>query len=117
MGISAVKVNYETTQQNSAQILASGVLTFLSTEADKAQTSQWGSFSYLEVINDSGVEIKIDLDGLTTRRRTLFGKSVLIIKTEEGLFFNNVKITNADGATAVAANEITVSARIGRVVG
>lgn len=113
-----VIVKYETTFTNGASTIApSASLTLLSTDSDQRATSLYGSFNYLEIINDSSAELNIDLDGISTRRRRLFGKSVVVIKAEEGIYFNNVLITNTDGATTVQASEISGSARIGKVVG
>ena len=117
MTITKQEILYETQQQNSGVVAAAASVTLLSQIADKQAATQYGSFNYLELINDSSVEMYVDLDGLNTRRRTLFGKSVLVIKLEEGLYFNNVKVTNNDASTSITANQITAIARIGRIVG
>ena len=109
------KTNYETTVQND-EILASASQSFFNTSADYQAKSQFGSFNYLEVINDSLYPIWIDLDGLKTRRRILFPQSALIIKSEENIYFQNVLITNKDSGNAIGASLINVSARIQEVV-
>lgn len=113
-----IQVLYETPITNGSSTIApSASLTLLSDTTTLSQNSLYGSFNYLEIINDSACEINVDLDGISTRRRKLFGKSVLVIKAEEGIYFNNIKITNNDAATTIQANEISGSARIGKVIG
>jgi hypothetical protein len=98
---------------NSAQITAGASGYFFQNQSDKEATIKWGqSFNYLEINNFSSREIAIYLDGLATRIRKISGKSNLVIKPEEEIFFNNVKITNLDGASAIAANELVLIARI-----
>lgn len=108
---------YETNVSNGSSTIApSASLGLLNADTDMAGKSLYGSFNYLELINDSNCELNIDLDGLSTRRRKLFAKSVIVIRAEEGVFFNNILITNTDGAVTVAANEISGSARICRII-
>lgn len=107
--------NYENGAQN-AEIPISGSEIFFSLNADMAAKSQFGSFNNLEIVNDSANDLFIDLDGLTTRRRTLFAKSTMVIKAEQGIYFNNVKVTNKSAAAVVSASAISLLARIVRRV-
>ena len=102
---------YETYKEN-AQIAASGSETFFILAADRENKDKHGSFNYLEVINDSNIDILILLDGLTTRTRKLFAKSIMIIKPEENIYYNTVKITNTDGANVIAVSLIRLIGRI-----
>lgn len=103
---------HETSFTN-AQINASSSENFLSSENNRAQTTKNGqSFNFLEIVNASSNTIQIDLDGLSTRRRVLFGNAALVILPEEEIFFNTVKITNASASTAISASAITGIARI-----
>lgn len=104
---------FETSATN-AEIAADASETIFITEDDKKATQKFFSFNNLEIVNDSDEDILIDLDGLATRRRTLFGKSAIVIKAEQGIFFNNVKITNKSSATAIPAAAVNGIARIVR---
>lgn len=104
---------YETSATN-ASIAASASESFLISTIDQEGKLQWGSFSYLEIVNDDVQTLDIDLDNLSTRRRRLFGKSTLVIKPSEGIFFNTLKITNTSSTTAVGAANIKIIARIVR---
>lgn len=109
------KAVYENGATN-AEIAAGGTaFEFLfSGTADKQAISRYGqSFNSLEINNDdANTVLDIDLDGLTTRRRRLFAKSSLVIEPKDGIFFNNVKITNTDAANATGAGNIKAIARI-----
>lgn len=103
---------YETNFTN-ANIAAAASETFLSNNADRAQVAKAKqSFNALEIYNTSALILFIDFDGLTTRRRKMFGNSALIIKPEENLFFNTIKITNGDAALQADATLIQGQARI-----
>lgn len=95
-----------------AEIAASASATFFVGSDETQNKDKWGSFNYLEIINDGDIDIKFQLDGLSTRERKLFGKSVVVIKAEENIFFNTLKITNTSGADAIAAGDINIVARI-----
>jgi hypothetical protein len=103
---------YEESTAN-AEILASASEIFFSTDSAKQQISKHQqSFNNLEINNDDNASVLgVDLDGLISRRRLLYPKSSLSITGEDGIFFNNVKITNL-GAGAVAINKIRLNARI-----
>lgn len=103
---------YESSATN-AQINASSAETFFAAANDKQhQIKNNQSFNNLEIVNDSSNDLTIDLDGLSTRRRTLFAKSALVIKAEQGIFFTNLKITNKSSTAAVSASAINLIARI-----
>lgn len=70
------------------------------------------SFNYLEIINNSDNDIKIRLDNLSTRERLLFGKSIIVIKAEENIFFDTVQIINTSASVQISANAISAIARI-----
>lgn len=106
------KALYETGVQNS-QIAANGDAWFLTNQTDLENKQKFGSFNNLEIINNSTSKVNIDLDGLSTRRRILFGNSTLVIKPDEGIFFDTFKLTEIDGAI-ISADEIALIARIVR---
>lgn len=87
---------------------------FFSNTADKQAVARYNqSFNSLEIVNDdSNTVIDVDLDGLSTRRRRVFSKSNLVIEPKDGIFFNNVKITNTDAANNTGAGNIKLIARI-----
>jgi len=95
-----------------AEIAASGNAIYFSDTEDKVQLQKANqSFNYLEIINDSSIVIEVYLDGLATRKRLLFGKTALIMKPEESIYFNTVKLTNTDAASAITAGEVQLIAR------
>jgi len=102
-----------------AEILAGASETFFATNNAKQQIAKNKQcFNSLEINNDSNtIVIDIDLDGLSSRRRRLFAKGNLSILPEDGIFFNNVKITNTDGANALSANSIKLNARMLKPLG
>lgn len=102
---------YENGAQN-ASIAASASETFFSGALDKAACSQWGSFNYLEIVNNSNNDIAVELDGLSSRRRILFARSAMVIKIEEGTYWNNVKLTNLSSTTAITAGDVALQAKI-----
>lgn len=104
---------YEESATN-AEILAGASETFFSTNNAKQQIAKNNqSFNSLEVNNDSNtIVIDLDLDGLSTRRRRIFAKGNFVILPEDGIFFNNVKITNTDGANALALGLLKINARM-----
>lgn len=91
---------------------------FFSTNNAKQQISlNQSSFNTLELNNDSSnCVIDVDLDGLTTRRRRIAAKGNLSIAPEDGIFFNNVKVTNTSAANAIAAGELKINAAIKKPV-
>lgn len=96
-----------------AEIAASASEHFLSSEYNRSQMTKVGqSFNFLEVVNNSSNTINIDLDGLSTRRRVLFGNSALVIQPEEQIFFNTIKITNTSSSSAISAAGIVGIARV-----
>ncbi len=102
---------YETHEAN-AEIAASASAFFFSSTNDKVQLQKHNqSFNYLEIINDSSIDIEVYLDGLASRKRLLFGKTAMIIKPEESIYFNTIKLTNTDGATAITAGQVQLIAR------
>lgn len=111
-GLVQEKAVYEAGVQN-ASIAASGSEIFFSRQIDKEATQKYGSFNNVEIVNDSAQTIKIELDGLSTRARILFAKSTLVIKAEQGIYYNNIKVTNQSSTTAIGANEVFL---IGRIV-
>lgn len=104
---------YESSATN-AEIAASASETFFSSGNDRVNVQlHQQSFNYLEVINNNAsTNLEIYLDGLATRKRILFPKSVMVIKAEESIYFNTIKITNSSGAAAITAGEIQLLARI-----
>lgn len=108
---------YETNATN-ASISASASETFFSADIDKKAIQKYNSsFNFLEIVNNSSNDLFIDLDGLTARRRQLFARSTMVIKAEQGIFFNNVKVTNQSASTAISASVISLLARIVRING
>lgn len=106
-------VNVYETNASNASIAADASEFFFSNEVDRQNTTKWQqSFNFLEIVNDSSINIEIYLDGLSTRKRVLFGKASIIIKPEENIFFNNVKLTNTSSTTAITAADITLNAAI-----
>lgn len=93
-------------------IAASGSETFFISALDQAAKSQFKSFNNLEVVNDSTIDLFIDLDGLSIRRRKLFAKSTIVIKAEQGIFWDTIKITNTSSTTAVDASTLNLTGRI-----
>lgn len=111
--IAPQKAVYESGYQN-AEISASGSEIFFSETNDHVAKSQYNqSFNNLEIINDSPNDLTIELDGLSTRKRTLFGKSAMVMKAEEGIFWNTVKVTNKSSSVVVDAGDVSL---IGRIV-
>lgn len=104
---------YESGAQN-ASIAASASETFFSASLDKAATSQHGSFNYLEIVNNSNNDVQVLLDNLTARRRTLFARSAMVIKIEEGTYWNTVQLVNLSSTTAITAGDIQLQAKIAR---
>jgi len=104
---------YEEAATN-AEIAAAASETFFATNAAKQQIAKNNQcFNSLEINNDSNsIVVDIDLDGLTTRRRRLFAKGNLTILPEDGIFFNNVKVTNTDAANALSATLLKLNARM-----
>ena len=102
--------NYEVGKSN-AEITSGNSETFFKDQPDTEAKSKYGSFSYLEIVNDSASNIFIDLDGLTNRRRKLFARSTMVIKAEVGIYFDTVKIIEASSGT-IAADEIKLIGRI-----
>lgn len=95
-----------------AEIAASASAYFFNAVSDKQNKDKHGSFNYLEIINDGDISIKFQLDGLATRERELFGKSTIVMKAEESIFFDTLKVTNMDAVTAIAAGKLLFIARI-----
>jgi len=106
---------YEENATN-AEIASGGTAseTFFATNSAKQQIAKNNqSFNSLEINNDdNSIVIDIDLDGLSTRRRRLFAKGNLSISPEDGIYFNNIKVINTDGAVALAASKIKLNARM-----
>lgn len=101
---------YETSKTN-VELTSGASEIYFSDSEDKANVQKFGSFNFLEVANDSSSDIDIFLDGLTTRRRRLFGRSVLVIKADQGIFFNTLKITEQSALT-IDAGDIRINGRI-----
>lgn len=99
---------------SNAEIAAGASEVFFSTDNAKQQIAKnQQSFNSLEINNDSNnIIVDIDLDGLSTRRRRLFAKGNLSITPEDGIFFNNVTITNTNTTTALTAGIIKLNARL-----
>lgn len=95
-----------------AEIAASASAFFFVSKADQDARAKHGSFNSLEIINDGDIVIILDLDGLSTRRRKLFGKSTIVIEARENLFFDTLKITNTDAVTAISAADLQIVGRI-----
>jgi hypothetical protein len=104
---------YEVTDTNALIDVNPAYATFFDNLYNKQQNVfHKSSFNYLEVINNSNSDIIIALDNLATRQRRLFGKSIIVIKAEENIFFNTVQIINTDGVNQITAGDITATARI-----
>jgi len=109
---------YEESATN-AQINATLSETFFSTANAKQQITKFQQcFNALEINNDdNAIVIDLDLDGLSTRRRRIFAKGNFSILPEDGIFFNNIRITNTDAANNLAAGKVKINARILRARG
>lgn len=103
---------YESNKTN-AQIAATASEFFFSTNDDRNYLLKYqSSFNYLEIVNNSDEDIIVYFDGLATKYRRLFGKSIIVIKPEENIYFNTLKITNTSGANAITAGDLIIIARI-----
>jgi len=104
---------YEETATN-AEIAAAASETFFSTNAAKQQIAKnQQSFNALEINNDdASTDIDVDLDGLAARRRRVFSKSSMVISPEDGIFFNNVKVTNVHASSATGSTKLKLNARM-----
>ena len=105
------KAVYEKHKTN-AEIAASASEYFFIESDDVANKDRYGSFSYLEIVNDSNIDIKIRLDGLGDRERKLFAKSSIVIDPKDSIFFNTVQLINTSSTTAITAADLNIIARI-----
>jgi len=99
---------YLNTAQN-AEIAASSSEIFAAAQADVEAKQRYGSFNKLELYNESALDVRLELDGLTTRRRTIFAKSGFAIAPEEGIFFDTLKVTNLSSTTALAVDLLNIN--------
>ena len=108
--------DYITKYENSAtnaEIAISGSEIFFSSEATRqAITKHKQNFNYLEIINDDDKNLKIRLDGLTTRERILFAKAGMVIKADDDIYFSTLEVINTSGSVVVAAGKIRLNIRI-----
>jgi len=103
---------YEAGVQNGA-ISSSASAFFFTRGVDLENKQKYGSFNNLEIVNNSTNTLALDLDGQTTRRRVLFGKASIVIKPDQNIFFDTIKLTDLTGAN-IDADTIALIARIVR---
>lgn len=101
---------YEATKSN-AQITSGNSELFFIDKADQDARARWGSFNNLEIVNDSASDVFVDLDGLSTRRKKLFARSTMVIKSDQGIFWDTIKLTE-DSSGTINADEIKLTGRI-----
>lgn len=88
--------------------------TFGANESTQTKKDKWGSANSLILSSLSDEDFEVRLDGLDSRLiGILYTRGALIIKPEDGIYFNSVKLTNVSG-TDSSDDEINV--RIARAV-
>lgn len=96
-------------ESNSAGIIANGASeTFGGSITNMENRDKYGSANSLVITSFATEQFRIDLDGLTTRTiGILQPNGSFIIKPEDGIFFNTVKLTNVS-STSSTADEVKV---------
>lgn len=108
---------HEDSATNGGAISAGASEFFFSSENNRAQMLlHQQSFNSVEIINDSSVVVDIDFDApagdTASKRRRIFAKASLVLEPKDNVYFSTIKVTNRDGATAIAQDELKMVARI-----
>ena len=109
--------SYAESRDENAEIAASASETFFGGAVDSQKRTKDGSYNELEIINNSDIPVEFALDGLSDRKRKLFGKATVTIEAKDNIYFDTVKITNTSSTTAIDAADVTAIARILKKVG
>ena len=78
-------------------------------QATRDKVDRYGSHNSLIINSIADENIAIDLDGITARRMSILVGigGFFIIKPEDGIFFNTVRLVNLSG-TNTSADEVNV---------
>lgn len=93
---------------SAAAINASAQQIFGAAESSSVNRLRYGSANSLVLSSIADENFAVDLDGLTTRRLGILQpKGSFVIKPEDGVFFNTVRLVNLDGTNS-SADEVKV---------
>ena len=103
---------------NNAEIAASGTAIYCETTTDQERKAKHGSYNALLLQNnDSSIDIKVELDGLSDRTILIPAKNNLEIRPDEGIGFDTLKVTNLDSSNALAANKLYIRYAVSEYAG
>jgi len=110
-------------QEEYATSFSAGVInaaaseTFNAAQTDLVKLDRYGSANSLILTSLADELFRVDLDGTTQRTIGILGiRGSLVIKPEDGIYFNSVKLTNLS-ATNSSADEVKVRVARSKYVG
>lgn len=93
-------------EKQNAEIAASGTEDFGIDQPSQESRKKYGSMNKLLLVNRSGKNIQIHLDG--DLYAELFTNAGITINPEDGKFFDFIRVTNLDAGAVIAASTVTV---------